>query len=112
MDSIMELIKSNLLQLLAAVITAVVSYLGVQIKNAYTKYADTKTKKEIVKSTVEYVEQISKSLDIKPKAEEKFEKAKLKAIEWLNTKGISISETEIKILIESAVNAINQVKGE
>lgn len=104
MEEILELLKSNMLQILAAIITAVASYIGVQIKNAYTKYVDTKTKKEIVKSTVEYVEQVSTTL----KSEEKFAQAKAKAVEWLNSKGISISDTEIEILIESAVNALNK----
>ena len=34
------------------------------------------------------------------------EKAKEKALEWLNEKGIKISETELEILIESAVNGL------
>lgn len=104
MEEVIELLKSNMLQILATVITAVASYIGIQIKNAYTKYINTKTKKEIVKSTVAYVEQVSTAL----KSEEKFAQAKTKATEWLNNKGISVSETEIEILIESAVNALNK----
>ena len=105
-DDIMELIQENLIQLFISIIIAVASWLGVQIKNAYVKYIDTKTKKEIVKATVEYVEQISKSISIS--SENKFNKAKEKALEWLNEKGIKISDTELEILIESAVQAFNK----
>lgn len=100
----MEFLQNYMLEILATVITAVASFIGVTIKNAYTKYVDTKTKKEIVKSTVEYVEQVFKDIH----GEEKLNKAKEKALEWLNEKGIKISETELEILIESAVNGFNK----
>lgn len=112
MEMVLEIINNNLVEILGTVIVAVASWIGVQIKSAYTKYVDTKTKKEIVKSTVEYVEQVCKSLEVKPKAQEKFLKAKTKAQEWLESKGIEISDTEIEILIESAVNALNSSKKE
>lgn len=107
----MELIQDNLIQILATVITAVASFIGMSIKKAYTKYVDTKTKKEIVDSTVKYIEQIYKGVMISN--EDKLSKAKEKALEWLNSKGLKISDTELDILIESAVNGLkktNEVK--
>lgn len=107
----MELIQDNLIQILATVITAVASFIGVSIKKAYTKYVDTKTKKEIVEATVKYIEQIYKGVMISN--ENKLSKAKEKALEWLNSKGLKISDTELDILIESAVNGLkktNEVK--
>lgn len=107
----MELIQDNLIQILATVITAVASFIGMSIKKAYTKYVDTKTKKEIVDSTVKYIEQIYKGVVISN--EDKLSKAKEKALEWLNSKGLKISDTELDILIESAVNGLkktNEVK--
>ncbi len=101
----MEFIQNYLFEILATIITALGSFIGVSIKNTYTKYINTKTKKEIVKDTVNYVEQVFKDIH----GEEKLEMAKRKSIEWLNEKGIKISETELEILIESAVNAL---KGE
>ena len=98
----MEFIQNYLFEILATIITALASFIGVSIKNAYTKYVNTKTKKEIVKDTVNYVEQVFKDVHGK----EKLEKAKEKALEWLNEKGIKISETELEILIESAVNGL------
>lgn len=107
----MELIQDNLIQILATIITAVASFIGMSIKKAYTKYVDTKTKKEIVDSTVKYIEQIYKGVMISN--EDKLSKAKEKALEWLNSKGLKISDIELDILIESAVNGLkktNEVK--
>nr|DAU13521.1 MAG TPA: holin [Caudoviricetes sp.] len=107
----MELIQDNLIQILATVITAVASFIGMSIKKAYTKYVDTKTKKEIVDLTVKYIEQIYKGVMISN--EDKLSKAKEKSLEWLNSKGLKISDTELDILIESAVNGLkktNEVK--
>lgn len=107
----MELIQDNLIQILATIITTVASFIGMSIKKAYTKYVDTKTKKEIVDSTVKYIEQIYKGVMISN--EDKLSKAKEKALEWLNSKGLKISDTELDILIESAVNGLkktNEVK--
>lgn len=103
--------ENYIMEILATIITAVASYIGVQIKKAYIRYVDTKNKKEIVKSTVEYVEQIYKGVMISN--EDKLSKAKEKALEWLNSKGLKISDTELDILIESAVNGLkktNEVK--
>ena len=102
----MELIQDNLIQILATIITAVASFIGMSIKKAYTKYVDTKTKKEIVDSTVKYIEQIYKGVMISN--EDKLSKAKEKALEWLNSKGLKISDTELDILIESAVNGLKK----
>ena len=103
----MEILENYIFEILATVITAVASFIGLRIKDAYTKYINTQTKKEVVKDTVNYVEQVFKDIH----GQEKLEKAKEKALEWLNEKGIGISETELEILIESAVNGFNQ-KGE
>lgn len=101
----MDLLQNYLFEILATIITALASFIGLTIKNAYTKYINTKTKKEIVKDTVNYVEQVFKNIH----GEEKLNKAKEKSLEWLKQKGIKISETELEILIESAVNSL---KGE
>ena len=102
--------ENYIMEILATIITAVASYIGVQIKKAYTRYVDTKNKKEIVKSTVEYVEQIYKGVMVSN--EDKLNKAKEKALEWLNSKGLKISDTELDILIESAVNGLKNTNKE
>jgi hypothetical protein len=113
METILTGIQNNILEIINLILVGVFTYLGTRIKKLYEKYVDDKTKKEIVKSTVEYVEQVCSTLEVKKTSQEKFEQAKEKAIEWLNEKGISISDTEIEILIESAVNSFNKgLKGE
>ena len=106
----MELIQEYLIQILATVITAVASFIGVSIKKAYTKYVDTKTKKEIVELTVKYVEQVNKKVLVTN--EDKLRLAKEKALKWLNSKGLKVDDTELDILIESAVNGLKSTNEE
>jgi len=106
MDTILAGIQNNILEIINLILVGVFTYLGTRIKKLYEKYVNDKTKKEVVKATVEYVEQICSTLDVKKTSQEKFNQAKEKSIEWLNEKGIDISETELEILIESAVNAL------
>lgn len=103
-----EILQDNLIQILATVITAITSFIGISIKKAYTKYIDTKTKKEIVEATVKYIEQIYKGVMISN--EDKLNKAKEKTLEWINSKGLKISDTELDILIESAVSGLKSTK--
>ena len=113
MNTILNAIQSNLLEIINVILVGVVTFIGTKIKTIYEEHINDKTKKEIVKATVEYVEQINKTLEIKKTSEEKFNQAKEKAIEWLSEKGINISDTEIEILIESCVNAFNSsIKGD
>lgn len=105
----LEFINDNLsliLSILGTILTAIGGYIG----TLYKKYINDKTKKQIVNDTVKYVEQITKDISIS--SENKLQKAKDKALEWLNSKGIKISDTELEVLIESAVNEFNKTKGE
>jgi len=52
------------------------------------------------------VEQITQGISIT--SENKKQKAKTKALEWLKEKKIKISNTELDILIESAVNSLKE----
>ena len=102
MSDILNAISDNLVQILGTIITAVLSYLGIQIKNIYQEFIQDKTKKEIVEKTVMYVEQTCKGSS----CEEKKQKALEKSLEWLEEKKLNVSETELEILIESAVNCL------
>ena len=102
MSDIVRLISDNLIQILSTVITGIIGYLGIRIKNIYKGYIEDKIKKEIVEKTVMYVEQTSKNLS----CEEKKEKALKKSLEWIQETKIDISDTELEILIESAVNCL------
>jgi intergrase/recombinase len=94
---------------LYTILTGIASFVGLKIKGIYEKYINDKTKKDVVESTVKYVEQIYSDL----KGEEKLEKAKENIIELLNQKGISITELEMDVLIEATCNSFkSSLKGE
>lgn len=101
-----ELLQSQIIPILGTLFVALISFIGISIRNVYKKYVNTQLKKEIVDTTVNYIEQISKTILMG--SEEKFSQAKDKALTWLEEKGISISEEELELLIESAVNQLNQ----
>ena len=101
-----EFISTYLLPFLATIITGVISYVGVQLKKAYTKYTNTKTINEIIEATVLYVEQVSKNKGTT--SSEKFDEAKEKAKEWLDNNDLKVSDTELEILIESAVKKLDK----
>lgn len=90
--------------ILYTVITAIAGYLGIVFKNLYTKYVNDKTKKDVVRTCVEAVEQIYKDLH----GEEKFNVAVQHVSEMLDEKGIKISDLEIMMLIEAAVGEFNE----
>lgn len=104
-----EIINVYLVPTLVTIITGLISYVGLKIKNMYEQYIDTQTKREIVNYTVKYVEQICKSIEVT--SQDKFELAKTKSLEWLGNKGISISDTELEILIENAVIELTGKEG-
>ena len=91
-----------LLPILVTALTTIMSYVGLRLKAAYEKHIDTKEKEAVIKNTVQYVEQVFGAL----KGAEKLEKAKITALDWLNEKGIEISDAELTILIESSVKAL------
>ena len=105
MNLFKDFVSSYGAALLYAVITAIAGYLGVVIKNIYEKWINDKTKKEVVKTCVQAVEQIYKDLH----GEEKYNKVVEAASEILAEKGITISEFEIRMLIEAAVAEFNKV---
>ena len=92
------------LGLLGTALTGLFTYIGVIIKNYYTKYVNDKTKKDVINTVVQAVEQIYKDLH----GEEKLKKALEGASEMLTEKGITVSEIELRYLIESSVNAFNE----
>ena len=93
--------------ILYAVMTAIAGYVGVVVKNLYAKYINDQTKKDVVKTVVQGVEQMYKDLH----GEEKLDAALEAASEMLSTKGITITEFELKMLIEAAVAEFNNAFG-
>lgn len=99
-----EFINQYGMQILYAIITAVAGYVGIVIKNLCTKYINDKTKAAVAKTAVRFVEQVCKNLH----GEEKLNEALLAASEMLAEKGITVSELELRVLIEAAVAEFNK----
>ena len=89
--------------ILYTLLTAFAGYIGLWIKSLYTKYINDKTKKDVVRTCVQAVEQLYKDLH----GEDKYNEVVESASEMLALKGITISELEIKMLIEAAVAEFN-----
>ena len=94
-----------LMPILATFLTAVFTYLGNKIKNAYETKLKNETAKTIVDDTVRYVQQVYKDLD----GTEKLQKAIEKAQEVLAEKGIILTDVEINMLIESSVFTLKNI---
>lgn len=103
MSDIIKLISDNLVQILTTIITAVLGYIGIRLKFMFSVIYEDRQKKEIVDKTVKYVEQTSKGMS----CDDKKKKAMEKSLEWLKERKIQISDTELEILIESAVNCLD-----
>lgn len=103
MEFLKEFISVYGTTILHSILTAIAGYLGIVVKNIYQKYINDKTKQDVAKTCVKAVEQIYKDLH----GEEKLQKALEAASEMLANKGITISDLEMRILIEAAVAEFN-----
>lgn len=90
--------------ILYTILTAIAGYIGLWVKSLYTKYINDKTKKDVVTTCVKAVEQLYKDLH----GEEKYNEVVASASEMLALKGITITDLEIKMLIEAAVAEFNE----
>lgn len=98
-----EFINQYGVEIINAVLTAIAGYLAIVLKRVYTKYVNDQTKETVAKMVVQGVEQIYKNLG----GEEKLEKALTAASEMLIEKGITVTDLELRMLIESAVGEFN-----
>ena len=101
-DAINQFIQI-LLPVLATFLTAVFTYLGNRIKTSYEQKANQQVTEQVIKSVVNYVEQVYVNI----KGPEKLQKALEQASLILSEKGIKITDAEIYMLIESAVYGLN-----
>lgn len=100
-----EFITNYGMEILYAVITAIAGYIGIVVKNLYQKYVNDNTKKAVVKTCVQAVEQIYTDLH----GQDKYNKVVESVSEMLAEKGITITDIELKMLIEAAVGEFNKV---
>lgn len=89
--------------ILYTIVTGIAGYIGIVVKNIYKKYVDNQTKKDVVKTVVQSVEQIYKDLH----GDDKLNKALESASEMLTMKGLKVTQLELRILIEAAVAEFN-----
>lgn len=115
MQAILDALQEYLTQELIVIFGAIFTFIGNALKKKYQEYINAKleekiekTKEEIVIKCVNAVEQAYKEMT----GEEKFQKV----VEFVDTllaeKGITITEVEIKVIIESAVHSMNVIKKE
>jgi len=105
----LEQLQPYILEIVATVLTAVASFIGMKIKKIYEEKVNTETKEKVVKTVCNAVEQLYQDLS----GNEKLIKAQGYIIEQLNEKGITITELEMKMLIESTINSFNKsIKGD
>lgn len=108
MDLLKEFISVYGSTILSVILTAIAGYLGILLKRLYQKNildSDDDTKENIVKTCVKAVEQMYKDLH----GAEKLQKALEAVSEMLAAKNITITDTELRMLIESAVGEFNDV---
>ena len=97
-----EFLSAYGLPIIGSIVTAVLGWVGLQIKALYERYVNTKEKQAVCKTVVAAVDQIYKDLG----GEEKLNKAIEAASDMLNARGIACTELELRMLLESAVYAL------
>ena len=103
MEQIMKVVMPAALQLAGTILMVLAGIVGYQVKKLFNKYVDTQVKKDIVESTVQYVEQVFKDIH----GQEKLDKAIERASQLLAEQEISVSIDELETLIEAAINGFN-----
>lgn len=98
-----EFINQYGMEIMYTLITAFFGYIGFVVKNLVKKYLDDKTKLSVVKTAVKYVEQVYKDMH----GDDKLNQALTAASAMLAEKGITITELEMRVLVEAAVAEFN-----
>ena len=104
MDFIKLFISEYGTTILYAVLTGVFAWLGVKVKALADKYLNDKIKRDAARTVVQAVEQVYKDLH----GEEKLNQALTAASDMLAEKGITVTDLELRMLIEAAVAEFNE----
>ena len=91
------------MEILGTAILALAGYVGAEVKKLFTKYINDKIKRALAKTVVQFVEQVYKDLH----GEAKLNAAMAAFSEMLAEKGITVSELEMRVLLEAAVAEFN-----
>ena len=101
---IVEFINQYGYDLLYAIVVAIGGFIGLCLKNLLTRLLNDKTKRDVAKKAVRYVEQVCKELH----GDDKLNEALKATSQLLAEKGISITDLELRVLVEAAVNEMNK----
>ena len=96
-------VNNYLMEILAAILTAVAAWLGAEFKKLYKEHVNTKVKKELADTVVQFVEQVYHNLH----GEEKLNAGLAAFSDLLAEKGITVSDIEMRILLEASVAKFN-----
>lgn len=89
-----------------SIAVAIISYVSFEVKHIYKKYIYDKTKKDVVRMVCQAVNQVYPNLN----NEEKLDKTIINSKEILLEKGISISDLELRMYIESSIGCFKNMK--
>ena len=92
------------MEMVSTIVVAIMGFIGICIKNIIKKFSDDKTKQQVCKTVVKAVEQMYSDLT----GTEKYEKAVENITDMLTEKGISATELEVQMLIESCVKEMKE----
>lgn len=105
MESIKLIVNTYGLEIVGAIVTALAGVVALALKNLATKYINGKIMKDIARTVVQGVEQLYKDLS----GEEKLDRALAAASEMLAAQGITVTDLELRMLLEAAVGEFNDV---
>ena len=106
MDETLTNLINTLMPYVITIVTALLGYVSVSIKNKINQKLDTQQKQQLAQITVDYVQQVYNTL----RGEEKLNKAMEQATQLFEQKGIKITEVELRMLLEAAVYGNNKSK--
>jgi hypothetical protein len=102
---LLQIINTYGLEIIGAILTALAADLGMAAKTLATKYINTKIKRDVARTVVQGVEQLYKALS----GPERLDKAMEAAAEMLTAQGITVTDLELRMLLEAAVGEFNDV---
>lgn len=103
LNELINQICNNILQI---ILVLVFSYVGLAYNKLTTRYVNSETKSIVVKDCVKCVEQIYKDLH----GDDKKAECENIIVQLLYEKGITITQTELDVMIEAAVQELNKTK--
>ena len=99
-----EIITTYGMEIVKAIVLLIFGYIGIALKKLAAKYITGDAARKVVNTTVAYVEQVYKDLH----GDDKLAVALKTAAEILASKGIVVTDTELRTLVEAAVEELNR----